>query len=413
MFRQVVLLCMLLWIVALPVSAQSGPLVAFVNDAGQLIVAGADGAMRWIITNPGENLHPVAGFSWSPNGSRLFFAVQQSDGSVSLRIGEVASQTYQEIGLSSGNLSGGTWLDNATVLYSDNGLLVTAGFEASVFSPFADSSPNLAGPQNAYQDGSLFVWQGGSYVLNGNVLPGYQPNPETRSSGLWSNAAALVAYAAYAEDGNTAVYVANTAGQTLALNSGRSTPMVPEGWIPGTTWLLYRDAAGQVRLTDTGCLLSGCGDNPLEYGVVVLPASASEVQASEGAIFYRDNEMINAVSLDCLQSNTCLDMVFNIGGQAAPDTLLSMGGGVLVYTAYTQNPFDEADREIRLGGTGCLDCGTSTVLTGAVAGLVSPDGRYVVADIIGDGLYAVNLNNLNRVYLSGPGADLLKARWNG
>jgi hypothetical protein len=424
MYRKCLLLAVLLLALIVPVWAQSGSLVAFVNNSGQLVVASMDGNTRWIVTNPGETLHPALGYSWSPDGRQLFFAVQQGDGSVSLRVGDVASQSAADIGQASGNLSGGDWAGNSVLVadgaqiggYGSGGAAGLVQGSAALVSSFADRQPNLAVPANVSSQ-TLFYWQDGGYVLNvsGNpiALPGSQPDPRTRNSGLWSADGSLVAYSAYGDDGNTAVYVANTAGQTLTLSSGRTTPVFPEGWIANNPWLMYRDGAGQVRAADVGCLRSGCGDNPLANGAVLAPASATEVQAEGNAVFFRDGNSIRAVPLSCINDNSCLNSAVSIGEQAAPETILDVNGGTVVYTAYTQDAFNAADREIRVGSAGCLDCALATVIPGATAGLVSPDGRYVVADILGDGLYAVNLSDLTRVYLSGAGADVLKARWNG
>src|SRR5215470_6015853 len=91
-----------------PVSAQGSANAAFINSSGQLIVSSGDGSYRWIVTNPGESLASPLGFTWSPDGRRLFFAV--NNGAVSLRIGDLASQSVAEIGQASGSaITGGQW----------------------------------------------------------------------------------------------------------------------------------------------------------------------------------------------------------------------------------------------------------------------------------------------------------------
>ncbi|MBC7811012.1 MAG: hypothetical protein H7175_07700, partial [Burkholderiales bacterium] len=265
----------------------------------------------------------------------------------------------------------------------------------------------------------LFFWdsaQGRNFVqaVNGGAavaLPGTN-DANARSNGLWSEAGPLVAYWGF-EGGVSVLSATNAAnGQTVTLNSGRSAPIAPVGWRPGTTQLVYRDATNFVRIADMGCLNGGCGSNPLETGVELLPATAGEIIVGRDWVYYRDGEQILAVNLGCAGSGNCAGSVSVLGANAAPQTLLDVGGNTLAYTAYTQDARNPGDREVRAINLGCLpSCQPQPVAVGAVAGLVSSDGGYVTADAGGSGLNTVNLSNGSATNLSGAGANLLKARW--
>lgn len=70
-YALLIVICLLL--IPTSIQAQLGPpQVAYLNSSGQLIVAGADGVTRWIISNPGETLHPTVGYTWSPDGCDCF-----------------------------------------------------------------------------------------------------------------------------------------------------------------------------------------------------------------------------------------------------------------------------------------------------------------------------------------------------
>ena len=210
------------------------------------------------------------------------------------------------------------------------------------------------------------------------------------------------------------IAVTNVAnGQTLTLDSGRSAPITPLAWRRGTTQLIYRDASGYVRIADLGCLASGCGANPLESGTTLLPADAADVQTDGTWVYYRSNETIAAVNLGCVGSDSCLNGVVTLGTNAAPQTSLDTAGSTLVYTAYTQNPNDPNDREVRVINLACLgggSCAPQPVASGAVAGALSSDGRFAVVEQA-DGLNSLDLSSGAKTYLSDRGAALSGARW--
>ena len=173
-------------------------------------------------------------------------------------------------------------------------------------------------------------------------------------------------------------------------------------------------------MADVSCVSSGCGANPLENGVALLPASAADVQVTSGWAFWRDSENVQGVPLACAASSNCETSAVTLGTQSAPQTMLHAAGSTLVYTAYSQDPRNPNDREVRVVNLACLanpaTCQPQTLITGAVAGLVSDDGQYVVADVAGNGLNAIRIADGAATYLSGSvngtlGTGLVTARW--
>ncbi len=231
---------------------------------------------------------------------------------------------------------------------------------------------------------------------------------------MWSDSAPLVAYWGFA--GNSQLAVTNAAtGATITLDSGRTAPITPLAWRPGTTQLVYRDASGFVRLTDLACLQSSCGANPLETGAALLPAEVTDVRVTADRAYFRSGETIGAVDLGCAAANSCQNAQVVIAGNAAPQTTLSVGRTTLVYTAYTGNANDINDREVRVIDLNCVSnpasCAPQTVLGGAVAGAISADGRYAVVEQVNGGLSSLDLNTGAAAYLADKGAGLSGARW--
>jgi hypothetical protein len=404
----------------LPLHAQAGALVAFINSSGQLVVASADGSVRWIVTNPGELLQPELGYTWSPAGDKLFFAVQTSGG-ISLRIGDVGTQTASEIGLASGSVSGGDWTDRGIVIANDNTLRFyqTNGSVTSIDRGAAVQviSPYTAGKSGVRDDAVLFAQADSFHLLRGDDRVLDLPGSQTAlglSSALWSDEAALVAYSAFNEQNNSILVVASHEGGSISLSSGRSTPLTPVLWLPGTTQLLYYGADYQIQLAEVGCVFNGCGANPLENGTVVLPASAVDVRIAQNTVFFRESEQIRGVRLACVATNTCLNEAFTLGGNAVTDAGLTLQGTVLVYTAYSQDAFNPNDRTIWRVDVACVpECAAQPLLAGAVNGWLSPAGDMLIADIAGAGLHLMTLSDAVPMMLSGSGAALSAARWNG
>jgi hypothetical protein len=424
MIRCVLLLLIVIG-VAFPASAQGAPLVAFLNSAGQLVVSSGDGGYRWIVTNPGEQLVEPFGYSWSPSGDQLAFAVNVG-GAVSLRIASMASQRVVEIAQASAGVMGGDWAGNSLLVSADwqislidtNSGAQTALGSGGVSSGYRSARPNLPSGVSL-SDGYLLYQQGdGRYAvaaLNGGFS---QPLNVTNDfdapqSGLWSSAAPLVAYWGYNGSSILAVTNAST-GATVQLDSGRSAPIPPLAW--AGTRLIYRGADGLVRLADLACLNNNtCAGDELSRGVELLPATADEVQTDGTWIYFLNGDTVEVVNLNCVGAGDCLNAAQTLGGNAAPRTRVQAMGGTLVYTAYTSDPNNPNDREVRGVDLGCLNgggCNPVTVMGSAVAGLLSPNGRYVIIEQMGSGLSSLDLATGNTAYLSDAGAPLLKARWN-
>jgi hypothetical protein len=420
-----------------PASAQGGAYIAFVNLSGQLIVSSADGAYRWIVTNPGEMLVTPLGFNWSPDGRLLFFGVNLN-GAASLRFADPASQSaYEAAQISGGSLSGGGWTpDSRGIVFSDGSSIRFLGTDsalmelisgqagASLFSPFADSRPNLPAARSLSPDGRYVFFQQGDGRYAVTALDGSSafPLPGTnelnaRQSGLWASASPLVAYWGY-EGGSSFLSATNaTSGQTVTLNSGRSAPVNPILWRPGTSQLVYRDANGLVRSADLACLASTCSASPLDAGLEMLPASASEITTDGASLYYVDGTSVMALPLSCIDAGACVGSAVQIAANAAPGTMLSVGGTTLAFTGFSANPNDVNDRQVQLVQlNGCQSSGGCQVLsTGfGLAGLVSRDGLALAVDVPGTGMQAISLTSGAASYLSDSmsGAGLPTARWN-
>ncbi|MCC6805099.1 MAG: hypothetical protein IT319_19625 [Anaerolineae bacterium] len=360
-------------LVALPVAAQSTPLVAFVNSSGQLIVSSGDGGYRWIITNPGETL--AGDYRWSPDGNVLYFAVN-SGGAVSLRAADVRQQSVGEIGQLPGQL----------ISLSPDG--------AFTFYQNADGSYGLQSTTGAAP-----------------ALTPVRNDLGARYSGLWADVGAVVAYWGYA--GNSLLSVTDAAdGETVTLDSGRSAPIAPLVWRPGTLELIYRDAGGFVRLADLSCLQATCATNPLEAGIALASADA-DVSTDGTWLFFRSGDSISAIDFRCVSGDVCLNSSVPMVTNAAPQTAVTRAATTLVYTGYSQNPNDPNDREVRVVSILCLNggaCSPQTVASGAVAGAVSFDARYAVVETPA-GLNSLDLTSGALAYLSDRGAPLTGARW--
>lgn len=396
------------------VLAQAGtPWVAFVNESGQLVVTDANGSSRWIVTNPGERLHPTLGYTWSPDGTHLLVATQDGAGAL-LRLGDVNSQTLSDFGRLDGSyLSGGLWQNNNTVLISDGQTVYAATAQGqtpigagALVSPYADVAA-AALPANALP----LSWQGSNYALGNTALPGEQS--DARADSVWASNAPLVAYGAFDDDGASAVYVANAqTGATVRFNSGGRTPIFPEGWLPNTSQLLFRDGSGQIRWVDVGCLLSSCGSDPFAASVVILPASASEVQASANQLLYRDQDQIWRTSLGCIQQQNCYETAQSVGANAAPRTPLLVRGSTALYTAYGASQMDTSDRTVYGLDLNCGDCTAQPLVSNATAVSLDASGQNAVVESAGQGIALLRVNDLSQVYLAGPSTKSAYVRWN-
>lgn len=423
---------MILCLFLLPnlIQAQQGPpQVAYINSSGQLIVAGSDGVTRWIVSNPGETLHPTVGYSWSPDRMRIFYAVNLG-ASLSLRVAEVAIQSVTEVGQVSGTLSGGEWLDNSNVIVAtlnglvqidirSGGTILIEGEQITIPSPFGNDRPHLSSADSTASP-FIFFWQNGNYGILGNgvaSLPEVANDPNARNSGIWSGDGQLVAYWGFGGDSSSQIAVTHANSlNTISFASGSSTPTSPIAWSNPTT-LLFRDASGTIRLADVGCVVVGCDNNPLELSVAVAPASATDFQAAntEWGV-YIDNNQIQAVPLRCVVSNDCNAQTVTLGTNAAPRTILHISNNRLIYTAFTADALNPTDRNTMvIDDLGCLpNCQVRVLVNNAIGGMLSLNGNAAVVDIIGEGMHIVNIEEGSRIFLTQvgePGSGLLTARW--
>ncbi len=420
--RFIILILMLL--VAGIVTAQSNaPRLAFVNDAGQLVVASADGQMRWIITNPGESLHPTFGFTLSPDGEQIAMAISSGD-IVSLRIGHISSMAVKEVTQLSGTITGGVWTPDGDVIVSDGTMIARYSLDAvqvhisdaelSLISPYSDDRPYLDRGRSLSPDGStLFYQQAGVYTLqSGSSSPlrlDLSNAPGLPSSGMWSDAALMVAYWGASSSGTTALAVTNaTSGSSITLDSGSSAPVMPVAWEPGSTRLLYRDPTGLVRLADLACLNSGCADNPLQNGQPVIPATGTDLQFSAGRLIYRDGDRLQMLDLPCVAAGNCLESGQTLASSMVPDTLVHGAGAVAAYSISGES----GASAVQIADLACQpDCSPRSIVAGGVAGLLSADGSYLIVQNFADGLQVLRLSDLAPITLYQPADPLAAGIW--
>ena len=411
-------------------AAQSaGPYLAFVNSSGQLVVASGDGGFRWIVSNPGEYLNASLGYAWSPNARQVFFAVDAGT-EISLRVADIASQSMAELGRVTPPVSGGQWTpDSASILLALGNRLAALPAAGGALVDLA-AAPAPIGLRSALDIGSershlpqargiapsgqfLFYGQSSANVvqpIGGAPVTLVGGDPTGQYNGLWADNAPLVAYTGMS--GNSQLAVTNAAtGVTLTLDSGRTAPINPLAWRPGTLQLIYRDATNYVRIADLSCLASACADNPLQTGRELLPASATDVQTDGAWVYFVDAATVQAAPLSCADTASCPASVVRLGDSVAPQSLMDVAGTTLVYTAGG----GYGGGEVRTVDLNCLgnpaSCAPRALAANAVNGTVAPNGAYVVVE--GNGtLTSLRVADGQLNYLSDSGGGLLnKARW--
>ena len=429
--RAIHLLVVLLALVLLgqsaqPAAAQSGPLVAFQNAAGQLVVTSADGVYRWVLTNPGETLSPALGFRWSQNGSRLFFAVDEG-GEVSLRSADVAGQAINEIGrVTSGGLSGGEWTpDHSGVLVAANDRLTWYPVSGQAVDILAGQGPvSLRTPAQDSRfgwralspDARTLIYRDSAGTTVALPLTGGASVPLTSGAdpslpgGLWAEDGGLVAVAG----ANEIVVFSPVTGVSARWPGASAVPPAPLLWWPGTSLLLVQDGAGAIRSADMSCLRSGPCD-PFPASFPVLAASARGLRAAGDWLVYLDGDGVFAVPSGCLSAGSCAPVP--VAASVSPGSAMDARGGALAYTAYTADPNNPSDREARVVDLACLNsgsCAPQTVAPGAQAGGLSPDGRLLIVSGPA-GLLLTDRTSGAQMLLSdpAPGQTPASARWNG
>ena len=431
MLRKITFIMLILMMVAVTIHAQGvPPSVAFINNSGQLVVVSADGNSRWIATNPGEALHANLGYTWSPNGTQIFYAVDYGN-VVSLRVGDITTGAIVEIGQASGELSGGEWTNdnqvlvasnNTIVAYPSNTVITTTVGQASIVSPYASGNTHtdiasLNPGNNAlfYHDGDASVVQAG-----GNVVPTNTIRTGLQEVSIWSSVAPLVAYSGFGPNGNGVLAISNAnSGETIFFPSSYSTPALPIAWIPNTNILVFKDDVGNVRAAAVDCLQTGCDPNILATAGQLLPATATDLQVTASWVLYRENNNLMGVRVDanCLVNNTCTATAGIVGANIAPRTSYFVNGTRIFYTAFTQDAQNPSDREVRVIDTLCApDCPATILIANAVGGAVSSNGTFMLAAVANSGIHVVNTSDLSLVQLSnanGQAATLLDGmRWN-
>lgn len=373
--RAFLLVILSLLAVAVPALAQNTPLVALVNSGGQLLVSSGDGAFRWIVTNPGESL--VGDFVWSPRGDQLFFAVNTGS-AISLRAASIAQQSVTELGQAA------------------SGMLTLSPDGSFAFTQQPDGTYSIVSSSGSSLPLPITNDVGARYTY----------------TGVWSQTLPFAAYWGY--DGNSKLAVTNAAnGQTVLVDSGRTSPILPLLWREGTSQLIYRDADGQIRIADFSCLQTQCSGSPADLGVRTLATADADIAADDTHLYFRSANTIAAVALACAASDNCLTSAVPLATNAVPQTSISASNGVLLYTAYAQDLNNPSDREVRAVNLACVasgGCAAQTVAASAIAGALSSDGRFAVIESA-NGLESLDLTTGARAYLSERGAPLTRARW--
>ncbi len=404
---------LLMLTIGIAIHAQANSdLLAYVNSSQQLVVVSGDGGFRWIVTNPGEFLADPVGYTWSPDGDRIFFAVQQG-GSVSLRVGDVNTQSWNEIANVPAGIVGGEWsADGRGVLIgsggtirlydADNGdvLREISGLEPPVVlvSPFSEAPNFLPYGRSLSPDGESIIFQAG---LNGRYFVGrfdgsvptlaapLNNDPAPRYSALWSDDGSAVAYWGYDSDGTSVIAVTDVDSQTtVTLDSGRAIPVTLLGWSGDV--LVYRDSANRV-------LAARAPDQPLESGVQLLPPDALDIMVVNGGALFRTDSAIQSVGASCVDTGDCLDRL-NVLVNDAAAMPFEVRFGTIVYTA--QN-----------GAVVTSDGLNVFAFAGASAGVLSPGGAYVALDLNG-GLSIANTLDGSVTEIAPAPIILDGVRWN-
>jgi hypothetical protein len=337
------------------------------------------------------------------------------------------TQTFNEVAILDEPVSGGDWTKDGQVriaaegknsFYGWDGEELFYGSTVILISPFANQEQHLPTPSSLSPDSvyNFGLRHHGSTTVYETFTPGQAilslsvtNDANAYRSGMWSDIGYLVAYwGTDIRSGAWVLGVTNTNNFGTARISSERAAMTPIAWVPNRTQLIYRDSVGELRVAEMTCLLdrNSCSSNPLEAGIILLPASASEIQMIADWVYFRHDNLIQAVNLSCIHEDNCLESIVTLGTQAAPQTILHVVGDTLIYTAYETDALNPTDREIRILDLGCLpECQPRLLVDGAISGMLSPDERYLVADIIGIGLHIMALDDLSTIFLSASGTQ--------
>lgn len=382
-------------------AAQAGAsAIAFTNSAGQLIVSGGDGGFRWIVTDPGQPVNIQAGWNWSPDGSRLAFGLGENP--VRLMVGDRIQQTVTELGSVSAPVNGLFWTpDGRQLVFSSAGNVLAVDVSSGGAVPLTNSGASVVSgvggfsPVSADGDYVFFTENGVNQVasLSGGTVVLAGANASNLPNGLWADTAPLVA--SWGFEGSSIFSVTHIpTSQTVRYDSGRSAPVNPVGWQPGSTALVYRDGSNAIRWADVGCLLSGCGADPLAAGVALLPASAVSIQVGGNRAYFIDADTVQGVDLSCVTQDNCLNSAVVLGGNAAPNTSLFVANGRLIYTGYEGDAYNPASYQVRLVDLSCWpSCQPQVLAAGGSAVSMSPDALFAQVEMADGTQQALNLRS--------------------
>lgn len=404
------------------VLAQPGPAqVAFVSPAGQLVIASANGTARWIVTNPGEQLHPAFVPAWSPDGTTLFYALVTGN-EAELRLANPATQGIQTIGYTASVASGGDWTVSGQLLIAGSARELASIIlhlpQARLAQPGAGDR-DRARNASPHEDVILYLSEGQYQLLAGGsarTLPLRNEDAQARNSGLWHPTASLVALWGSSPSQVNALLVADTRQDVVLNLDGRSTPLIPLGWLPGPA-LLFRNPASDIALADLSCW-PACPADRLAQATVILPASASDAHPYQNGLLFRQNDSLYYADLACAARGDCAQTATLLAANLAPRTRLARAGDELFFTTFATDAFNPQDREARLLTLTCLPaCQSRLLMAGAVAGGLSPDGAYALVDQAGVGVQLVSLADRATLFLSASGdplgSTLPRIIWNG
>lgn len=355
----------ILTVLALSTAAAQGrvPLLAYVNAGTQLVITGADGNFRWVVTSPGEQLAPDVNLAWSPDGARLFFAVRTASGT-SLRTAAPSSQMMSEFATVGGAVQGGEWHNNSIVLATLDGIVqvnVETG-AASVVAPGGQAiNEQMVSPDGDF----LFYHNGSGFALtplndfSEMALPG-RNDATAAGVGVWAEDAPLVAYWTFGAAGTSVLNVTNaTTGDTLTLDSDSAVPVTPLAWLQNT--LIYRSATGVFAL-----------DGRSGASVPILPVTASHIRLTDtGVLIYTDNGVVFGAGAACIATGDCIANAVPLGSTSGT---LAVNGNTTAFTA--------PDGTVQAVALGCVDAGTCSPTATGISGMVvsvSPDGNFVLA----------------------------------
>ena len=352
------------------------PEVAYVNSSGQLIIASSDGATRWILTNPGEQVNSAISYDWSPSHQRLLFAVG-SGAATEFRIADLGGQSITSLGLIEA-ASGAVWLD-------DNQVRIVSAGDAAV-----PSGVSLANGRWMADNGRDIVLRRDRQLVlatsqQETALP-LAGDDTTVVEASWNGSGQHLAVSGL-NDGNqpTLLVIDLSSGASWQASSAYGAPVLPLLWL-NDDQLLYRDDSGQVRLFDTACADAGQCASPFDSAPVLLPASADEVTSAGGFLYYSDNTVLKHAPLSCIGTGDCVFQSTSIAS-LLPRTPIDVRGDRLAFTRVADGSGAIASASAVIADASCADlCVLFDAGLNSVAGPMTDDGSALIFYRVGEGL---------------------------